>query len=56
MIIKLDKGFGVVIMDKIEYLCLLFEVFVFDIKKFFVVSKERLKICGCFFKYYYLLL
>lgn len=53
VVIKLDKGFGVVVMDKLEYFCLLFEVLINDISKFWFVDLERLRIRGWFFKYYY---
>lgn len=43
-------------MDKIEYICLLSDVFIKDIMKFIFINIERLKICGWFFKYYYFLL
>lgn len=56
VIIKLDKGLGVVVMDKYEYLCLLLDVFVNDISKFCVVFIERLKSKGRLFKYYYFFL
>lgn len=56
MIIKFDKGFGVVVMDKIEYIRLFNDVFINDIFKFIFVSTERLSTRGRFFKYYYLFL
>lgn len=43
---KLDKGIGVVVMDKVEYVCFLSEFFINDIVKFIVVSLERFKMCG----------
>ena len=56
MITKPDKGSGVVIMDKTEYLRLLSEASVSDTKKFSAVSKERPKTRGRPPKYYHPLL
>ena len=56
VITKPDKGSGVVIMDKTEYLRLLSEASVSDTKKFSAVSKERPKTRGRPPKYYHLLL
>ena len=56
VITKPDKGSGVVIMDKTEYLRILSEASVSDTTKFSAVSKERPKTRGRFPKYYHPLL
>lgn len=57
VIMWMDKGLEVVILERIEYviMSLLKELFISDVIKFIFINFEILKEKGIFLKYYYLL-